>query len=277
MCRTFELMRQWTDYMEVRELSPTTIHQYRMAVLTFLENTLLDLGEVTERDIVRHLQPLTKKAGTKAARLRGLQAFYRWAAQRGFVVEDPTREVRVRTRPIGPAPYLSEEEVIRLFLAAWAHRPHDPRRAPALMFLYGTGARIESACAVTPEDCYPDEVHFRVAKGRRPYRQPLGATAAWAVDELLRVREWVNPRSRSRLPTLIGVGTGRLWQWVNDASREAGIPAHPHLMRHTFATAVAERTDPAVWADLMNHADLSQYRRYRGIRDVSRRKAVAGI
>jgi hypothetical protein len=40
---------------------------------------------------------------------------------------------------------------------------------------------------------------------------------------------------------------------------------------------VAESTDPAVWADLMNHSDLSQYRRYRGVRESSKREAVSAI
>jgi site-specific recombinase XerD len=97
------------------------------------------------------------------------------------------------------------------------------------------------------------------------------------VDELLHLREYVNPRSKTRLPTLIGVGPGRVWQWVNDASREANVRAWPHLARHTFGTMVAESTDPAVWADLMNHSDLSQYRRYRGVRESSKREAVSAI
>jgi len=104
VCRSFELIRQWTDYMEARELAPTTIRQYRMGMLSFLEATLLDLPEVTESDVIQHLRPLTPKAGTKSARLRALQAFYRWATQRGFVVEDPTHDIPVKRRPAGPAP-----------------------------------------------------------------------------------------------------------------------------------------------------------------------------
>lgn len=277
LCRSLELLRQWTDYLEVQELAPRTIHQYRMAVLTFLSQVLLDLTEVTERDVIAHLRTLTSKAGTKATRLRGLQAFYRWAHGRGFVVEDPTAGIHQRHRPHGPAPYITEEDLIRLFLAAWAHRPQDPRRAPALMFLYGTGARIESACAVTAEDVRAGEVYFRVAKGDRPYRQPLGPTARWAVEELLRLKEYRNPQAKERRDTLVGVGSGRLWQWVNDASRESGVKAHPHLLRHTFGTNLAESTDPAVWADLMNHSDLSQYRRYRGVRESSKREALSRV
>lgn len=277
MCRTFELLRLWTDYLEVRDLSPNTIRQYRMGVLSFLERTLLDPCEVTETDVVRHLHDLSAKAGAKASRLRALQSFYRWAERRGFVVEDPTRDIHAKKKHPGPAPFISEEDMIRLFLAAWAHRPHDPRRAPTLIFLYGTGARIESACSVTPEDVHGKSVDFRVAKGDRPYRQPLGPSAQWAVEELLRLRDYQNPRTKTRLPTLVGVKAGRVWQWVNDAARESGVRAWPHLMRHTFGTVTAGSTDPATWADLMNHSDLSQYRRYAGVYESRKREAVAGV
>lgn len=36
----------------------------------------------------------------------------------------------------------------------------------------------------------------------------------------------------------------------------------PHLVRHVFGTKLAPVSDPRHWMELMNHHDLSQYRRY---------------
>lgn len=108
LCRSFELIRQWTDYLEVSDRSPNTIRQYRMNLLAFLEATLIDPVEVTEDDVVRHLRTLTVKAGTRSLRLRSLQSFYRWATKRRFILEDPTEGIPTKRQHPGPAPYISE-------------------------------------------------------------------------------------------------------------------------------------------------------------------------
>lgn len=282
MCQFLDLIRDWTDWLEVVERSPKTVVQYRRRLVTFVADTGLDLREVTRTDVVRYLKTLTPKAGTKANQLTCLRSFYKWAHAEGRVVDNPTILLPFPRRERGPAPFIPEEQMLGLVMAAAEHRPSDPRRAPAIVFLLVTGARIESACHVAPTDCYParrnspPEVHFRVVKNDRPYRVPVNnPLAQWAVSELLRLRHWTNPRALTRLPTLIGVGTGRLWQWVNDASRESGVRAWPHLLRHTFATELAPITDPATWADMMNHADLSQYRRYAGVPEQRKQDASA--
>jgi site-specific recombinase XerD len=50
---------------------------------------------------------------------------------------------------------------------------------------------------------------------------------------------------------------------VNAVGQAAGLPAHPHLLRHTFGTVlVRSGVDIATVADLMGHSDINTTRGY---------------
>jgi len=71
----------------------------------------------------------------------------------------------------------------------------------------------------------------------------------------------------------------RVWQWVKRAGDAAGIEVWPRLLRHTFATRLAEdpQVDMRTWIELMNHVDSSQFRRYAAASDEGLRRAVEGL
>src|SRR6185369_14152159 len=102
-----------------------------------------------------------------------------------------------------PAPFLEEEEVARLAIAAALHRPEDRRRPWGILLAYTTGARVESLCAVLPEDVRGGTISFRVAKGDKPYRNPLGPVGQVAADELLALRDYAPSRAGQRRDTLL--------------------------------------------------------------------------
>jgi integrase len=130
------------------------------------------------------------------------------------------------------------------------------------MLAYATGARVGSLAGVTVADVHlagPQPwIHFAVAKWDRPYSVPLGragrtAAAHLSADALEAGRE-----------LLIGVKPKTIYDWAQQAGATAGIKCWAHLLRHTFATRLAENptVSPRTWMELMNHRDLSQYRRY---------------
>lgn len=255
-------VQRWQDYLTVRGISGSTRTQYRRAFGRFVFDTLADPLTLTEDDVVAYLAHLTPKAGMRNLMLRSLKSFYAWAEDREVVGRDPTRRLKVKDPRMRPATALDREELCRLVYAA-ANR--EPRHAWTIIFLYTTGARLESACAVEPRDIKGDWVHFRVSKGDRPYSVPLNDTAQAAVRALLAYED----------ATLLGRKPGTVWAWVAAAGREAGLHAHPHLMRHTFATVTMEDTkDPRLVADLLNHADLSQMVRYSHVND---RRRLVGV
>ncbi len=270
----FEVIRDWQTFLEISgTASPRTRASYRYALVRFLADTLLDLRDVGEPEILQHLGTLNPRGSTRGDQLRALKSFFRWAVERRVVAEDPTRRLRIGRSRGGRVASLSPDELGRLLDAAAAR---EPRRAWALMFVYGTGARVGSACEVRPEDVRDGRVHFRVAKNDRPYDVPLEGIAADAVGRLLELARGRTVKANAPYADrLIGVRPERFRQWVAQAERDSGVRAWPHLLRHTFATRVYEATrDPMLVAELLNHRDLSQIPRYVAVDEEAKRAAI---
>jgi site-specific recombinase XerD len=253
-------LQRWAHYLEATGLSQLTIRQYRRTVVNFLADTFLDFDEVTEDDVTAYLASYPTQGPARGQILRALRSLYGWRSRRTNT-PNPVAELKPKRPKYGPATTLSEEEFTRLLVAAaW----RSERRAWTILLLYATGIRLASACAVRADDVHGNLLHVRVAKGSKPYSIPLGPMGRAAVAGLL-------PTSNG---TLIGAGDGRVWEWVSQAGRDAGLHAHPHLMRHTWATRHLELgTDVRVLQELGNWADLSQIPRYTATTDARKREA----
>jgi site-specific recombinase XerD len=234
-------------------------------MVNFMADSLLDLHSVTEDDVVAYLADLPAKGALRGMVLRALRSYYGFAEDREWCVS-PVGRLRPKREKYGPAPSLSDDELTRLVIAAAAR---SERRAWILLLLYATGARADSLCQVRREDVQGGAIHFRVAKGDRPYSVPLGHVGREATAALLE-----DPRPGG---FLIGIQYGRLYEIVRQAGRDSGVHVWPHLLRHTFSTKVARATDPRTWQELMNHADLSQFRRYVATDEERTRAAVEAL
>jgi integrase len=259
-------LKAWTQFLEVTGLSSTTIRSYRRLVVNFLADRpeLLDAtpGAVTENDVVSYVAELPRNGAMRGMVLRALRSFYAFAED--DVPVNPTKRLKPKNPRYAEAPDLTDDELARAFVALASR---EPRRAWACLFIFGTGARIASACAVEQRDLAGGRVRFRVTKGDRPYTLPLGPIAQDAVDELV----------RGGRRTLIGVSPTRVRQWLEQASWDTGLHLHPHLLRHAFASRIARATDPGTVREMMNWADLSQYPRYVHSNEERKRAAVAAI
>jgi site-specific recombinase XerD len=265
---TFELMRRWQEYLEVSgRCNANTRRQYRRTLVAFVADTLIELADVTEDDVISYVAGCSPRGGRRAMVLRALHSFYGWAERRQ-VLASPVRAIPIPREKYGKAPTLEAADRALLFKAA---ESVDPRARPTMELMYATGARLGSICAVRPEDLFLSAsgrrwVRFTVAKDDRPYEVPLGPIGEAAFDRLLELADWRPKRARARLPTLIGVRPSAVWTWVNQASTASGIRAWPHLLRHTFATDLDD-LDDRTWAAMMNHRDASLRRRYAAPRD----------
>jgi site-specific recombinase XerD len=278
----FELLRRWLVFLEVAGIaSIMTRANYRRAIIAFVADTLTDLRALTEDDVISWAAAKDPKGGQVQLTLRALRSFFGWAEDRELL-HNPVKRLPTRRSKYGPAPSLSPDDLTRLLEAA---RSLDPRAHPTLTLLYFTGARLSSMAAVRPQDVQTDGqgrpvISFREAKGDRPYAVPIEAPEARAaLDRLRELADYKAPRAKARRDTLIGVGPKSIWGWVHEASQRSGVPCHPHLLRHTFATRLAE--DPEIdirsWVELMGHADGSQLRRYAAVSEPRLRSAVGRL
>jgi integrase len=253
-------MDRWQDALIAQGVAETTRLQYDRFLLRLLRQTRTDPVSLDVDRFNAHLATTKAKGSTRNATIQAARSFFRFAIRRGLIERDPTAEAKIKSPRHPKSDYLTRDEVSRLVMAASTHRP--PQRPWAMILLLETGARIGSLAGVTPEDVAHGRIHFRHTKNDRPYSVKLTPAAQEAVAEL---RALMRPGQE----TLVGCAKTTLWAWFNQAAREAGLPPgrrHPHLARHTAATALYKRTkDPLLVQEFLNHADLSQIPRYAAV------------
>ena len=277
----FALVVEWSEWLSARGTSERTIDQYWRYLLAAGHHAGKDPREFTERDVVQVVASYPSRGGGRAMVIRAMRSFFTWAED-GEMLVNPAKRITVPRSKLGPAPRLSKEELEAVWSAAEAI---DPRARPTLVLLYFTGARIGSICGVTPEHIRRDRqgnlsIYFAIAKGDSPYELPLAAPeAAQAVDDLLGLMEFKPKMAVARRPTLVGVGEGTVWKWVSQAGKRAGVHAYPHLVRHTFASDLAQDPDVDLrtWVEAMNHRDGSQLRRYAAASEPRVRTALGRL
>lgn len=264
----FRAVARWRDFLEASEMSPVTVSGYRYHLLRFFADTLVPPEAVTEDDVARYLSSIRQEGKGVQQTLRALKSFYGWATRRGVYPVDPASAFRFKEPKRPPPIALSPNEIQQVLAAA---KGRHPKRAWTIVLGLETGARIGSLAGVTPDDAgrqAGELIHFRIAKGNRPYAVPLSPAGARAVRELL-------PYSNG---TLVGVKKGSIWAWYHEAAVAVGLPPRKlraHIMRDTFATALLMRgVDVRTVQELLNHADLSQIHRYVAVTDARRREAV---
>jgi integrase len=274
MCDTFDQLQRWQRFLEVSgKANAKTRSQYKRYVLRFLADVCKSAEQVTEDDVIEMLAtyaPVYRKQTIQA-----LRSFYAWAEER-YEMRNPVKRLHTPPSKLGPAPTLTDDELRRLLDAADLV---DPRARWTIQLAYATGARVGSLVNVTKDDCREGHIIFRVAKHDKPYKVPLGAKGLEAVGELLKLRGYLPPTVKRRRPTLVGVGEGTVHRWVKLAGELAGLKAYPHLLRHTFATNLANNpdVDMRTFVELMNHRDGSLMRRYAAPRDERLKAAVAAL
>lgn len=273
----FSVVAAWDRYLEVSSTAnPRTRQAYKRAVVNAAADTCSDPREWDEDDVVAYLATYPAKGQMRGQVLRALKSFYSYHAAHGGT--DPTERLKVRRPRAGPAPSLSADELDAILRAL---EKVDPRARPTIELMYATGARIGSLVAVKPTDVHWDPPHivFVVAKGDKPYTVPLGPRGQKAAAQLMALSDY-SPKMAGghRRDTLVGVGPQTIRNWLSRAQDATDVHLHPHLLRHVFATRLAEQgVDVRTWMQLMNHADPSQFRRYTATSDTNMIAAVSAL
>lgn len=209
-----------------------------------------------------------------ARQLAAVRMLHRYLVAEGERPDDPTADLEGVRVPAGIPKPLSEAEVGALIDAVVGTDPMARRDRALLELLYGTGARISEACALSMGDIDFDGHLVRLfGKGAKERIVPFGRGAAAALDDWFApggridlVPDQWRRRDDAQAVFLNRRGT-RLtrqaaWAMVKRYGRRSGLdplrPLSPHVLRHSCATHMLDHgADLRVVQEMLGHASIS--------------------
>jgi integrase/recombinase XerC len=124
------------------------------------------------------------------------------------------------------------------------------------VLLVNTGLRVSELCDLKTGDICNGIVTVRWGKGAKRRQVPMNEHAKVAIENWLTVRQ-------SETDYLFSTWNGRITRQVvlfhlAEIGRELGFKLTPHLLRHTFGKALADKNVPLDRiAKLMGHANVN--------------------
>jgi integrase/recombinase XerC len=231
-------------------------------------------------------------AATRARKLAGIRAFFRFLVREGEVALDPSAGLPLPKTPARlPRPLSVDDCDVLVKLDA---RPTRGRRQPTEVqaardafrslrdralaeLLYGTGIRVGELVALDVRDLDLGSSEVRVlGKGGKERIVPIPALTSEAVAEWLEARKRpgilgeplfisLRPRREER-PRRLGDRDVR--RILKQRGLAAGIRdrVHPHRMRHSYATHLLDMgADLREIQELLGHASLSTTQKYTAV------------
>ncbi len=261
-------------------LAPSSVTAYRGDLVAFVEWAdrlgLTGPDGVDRRVLRRYVAYLTTRGyarRTIARRVASLRRYFDWLRRRGRIEIDPSARLAAPGRD-GRLPRVLRREEIEVLLDVGPPPTDDPveaalaqRDTAVLEILYGSGLRVAEVCGLRPVDIDLDRARLTVwGKGSKQRTVPLSAPAVDALGRWLDAGRallidaetpgeavFVNRRAHPLTPRDVRRILDR---------RSAG-PAHPHALRHTFATHLLDGgADLRAVQELLGHADLATTQLY---------------
>ncbi len=236
----------------------------------YLANSGIDCAAVKESHVADFLRQ-RRKEGLSASSLRiemvHLRIFFRFAAARGYMSEDPVMRLDL-PRAGRSLPETLDAETVGTLIDSVDSRASvlDARDRAILELLYGSGLRVSELISLTLSQIGWDDGFLRVeGKGGKTRFVPMGKSARESLQYYLaRARSELVGKKRSPHVFLSRRGSGltreRIRQIVCERAHNVGISDHicTHMLRHSFATHLLENgADLRVIQDMLGHASLS--------------------
>jgi integrase/recombinase XerC len=195
-------------------------------------------------------------------RLSALRGFFNYLIREGAIKSNPAAEIRAPKAGKRLPKTLDVDQVASL-LSRPASDALQRRDHAMLELLYSSGLRLAELAGLDVTDLDLADRTVRVlGKGSKTRILPVGKQAITAI------RAWLADRAGiAKGGSALFVGQGgerlgaraiqkRIGRWATAAG--LGVPLHPHLLRHSFATHLLESSrDLRGVQELLGHADIS--------------------
>ena len=280
-----ELVENWLQTLELRNLSKNSLTAYQKDVQDFLAFIiphkdagagLAMLGAVNIKDMRSYMAHLRNKeisARSVSRHLSSVKNFYRFLSERHGV--DAT-DVLSRKAPKfdaklpRPVSANAAKEVIARTEIQSEESWVSARDVAIVMLMYGCGLRVSEALSLTWGDLPLGETLRIIGKGGKERIVPLLPNVKKAVDQYV---DHAPFELDAEAPLFRGVrgkplSARQVAKTMESVRHQLGLPASvtPHAMRHSFATHLLESGgDLRAIQELLGHASLSSTQVYTGL------------
>jgi integrase/recombinase XerC/integrase/recombinase XerD len=242
------------------------------------------------RELRRYLAELSEAGhapATVARKLAALRALLRVQISLGLRQENPAELLSSPKRPQRLPRVLKREEVATLLDRIPATSPLELRDRALFELAYASGLRAEELVTLDVDALDFDSESVRVeGKGGKTRIVPVGEPALRALERYLAAgrpaldvngtRAMLLSKSGHRLSTSDVRRRLRLWARRSARGAPALADAHPHALRHSFATHLLEGgADLRSIQELLGHATISTTQVYTRVESRRLRSAYA--
>ena len=249
-----QLIEEFLDYLRYeRRRSERTVESYGEDLRAFKGYVSGLEGELSwatiDSDVIRGWMELMMDKGNTATsvnrRLSSLRTFYRFALARKRVEHDPAHTVKGPKKAKPLPQYLREEEMDRLLSAEfWSNIYKDVRARTIILVFYSTGIRLSELVGLNDSSVDYVSCQLKVLGKRNKERIiPFGPELRDALLEYQRQRDetlgftpealFVAKSGRRMTPRQVRAVVKENLARVTTLKKKS-----PHVLRHTFATAM---------------------------------------
>lgn len=265
-----ELLASFIRHLkDERRLSPHTLRAYQHDLNTFLvfcgrgkiELAKLDSFAVREFAAECHRKGLNPRS--IARRLSAVRRFLAYLVQERILTANPASSVRA-PKPARRLPVTLDADQVAGLLALQGDDLFSVRDRAMLELFYSSGLRLSELVGLDLAELDLTDRTVRITgKGDKTRIVPVGRYAVAALEAWIEVRAAIVAGDEPALfvsrrgTRLAGRSVqARLKQWAKRWG--AGLPIHPHILRHSFATHLLEASgDLRAVQELLGHASIS--------------------
>lgn len=233
-----EIYKKLEEECRYRNHTKKSTKHYLYHTKSFLrwvgDKPLEELTLQDARDYIAYKRNTTCSPATCNGINTVLSFFYRIILKKTWIHEEVPRMKQDWKLPA----VCTQEEIERLIDTAT-----NIRNKAIIALIYSSGLRVGEVCRLAPTDIYMSsmQVHVRYSKNHGDHWTILSERAL----ELLKAYWYAYPQPREVLFVSLRrphrpLNPGGVQIMLKKVAEEAGVTAHPHTLRHSFATHLIE-------------------------------------